>query len=418
MNHETHPHGSAHAQTRRRGTLPWAGGALMLLGACGQPLDVDLRGLNGGFSTAQASQVRTAERPAPDSRGVITYPNYQVAVARQDDTVNTIAARVGTDAAALARYNGIQSNAPLRKGEVLALPTRVASATAPVPASAANSGGVDISTLAGNAINRSPASPTVQTAALPPASAAPAAAPQAPAPNAPAAAEPIRHRVERGETAYTISRLYQVPVKSLAEWNGLGPEFSIREGQYLLIPVARQAAPRSSAAPSAVVTAPGVGSPTPTPPSATKPLPKNEPPAPVAAPKPAAPVADVGAATTSSASSARMVYPVTGSIVREYAKGKNEGINIQSAPGTPVKAADAGTVAAITQSADGVPIVVVRHDASLLTVYANVTDVSVKKGDRVQRGQALAKLRGGSDSYVHFEVRNGFDSVDPVPYLK
>ena len=99
-------------------------------------------------------------------------------------------------------------------------------------------------------------------------------------------------------------------------------------------------------------------------------------------------------------------------------EGKSEGIDIKAAAGTAVKSADAGTVAAITQSADGVPIVVVRHDENLLTVYANVTDVSVAKGDQVSRGQNIAKLRSGNDAYVHFEVRKGFDSVDPLPYLQ
>ena len=96
----------------------------------------------------------------------------------------------------------------------------------------------------------------------------------------------------------------------------------------------------------------------------------------------------------------------------------NEGINIKAAPGTPVKAADAGTVAAITKSEDGVPIIVVRHAGNLLTVYANVTDVQVQKGDTVRRGQGIAKLRGGDDAFVHFEVRQGFDSVDPTPLLQ
>lgn len=83
-----------------------------------------------------------------------------------------------------------------------------------------------------------------------------------------------------------------------------------------------------------------------------------------------------------------------------------------------MKAADAGTVAAITKSGDGVPIVVVRHADNLLTVYANVTDVQVQKGDTVRRGQGIAKLRDGDQSFVHFEVRKGFDSVDPTPYLQ
>ena len=113
-----------------------------------------------------------------------------------------------------------------------------------------------------------------------------------------------------------------------------------------------------------------------------------------------------------------MLFPVNGAIIREFSKGRNEGIDIKADPGTPVIAAAAGTVAAITQSAEGVPIIVVRHEPELLTVYANVTDVTVKKGEKVGRGDTLAKLRAGRDAFVHFEVRRGFDSVDPLPYLR
>ena len=114
-----------------------------------------------------------------------------------------------------------------------------------------------------------------------------------------------------------------------------------------------------------------------------------------------------------------MLFPVNGSIIREYSKGRNEGINIQSAPGTPVVAADDGTVAAITKSAEGIPIIVIRHEPELLTVYANVIDVKVSKGDSVSKGQSIAALRDKADqAFVHFEVRDGFDSVDPGPYLE
>ncbi|MDW4496859.1 peptidoglycan DD-metalloendopeptidase family protein [Sulfitobacter sp. D35] len=388
-------------QPRRR-LAPLGVVALAALTACNEPLDYDLRGLGGGFSTAEAAQVQTTARPEPDARGVISYPNYQVAVANQGDTVQSIATRLGLSSAELARFNGIEPTAPLRRGEVVALPTRVAEPPAGSP------GSVDITTVAGNAINRAPAtSPGVQTAALPPAQAAPA----------PRGAEPARHRVERGETAYSIARLYGVPVKSLAEWNGLGANLAVREGQFLLIPVAQQNPPSAPTA-DAVVTAPGTGSPTPTPPSAATPLPPaDEAPLKTAEPaQPAKPVADVG--QQSAGNNARMVFPVSGSIIREYSKGRNEGIDIKGNAGAPVKAAEGGTVAAITESADGVPIIVVRHDANLLTVYANVDGVSVKKGDSVSRGQNIAKLRPGGDAYVHFEVRKGFDSVDPLPYLQ
>jgi murein DD-endopeptidase MepM/ murein hydrolase activator NlpD len=398
-----------------------AGAACVTLAACNQPLDLDMRGLSGGFTTANAAQTPLAPRPAPDERGVISYPNYQVAVARRGDTLGDVATRIGIDAATLASFNGIDPDVPLRRDEIIALPTRVAE---PSPATGAITTGpiqpVDISAVATGAIDRSAATPGVQTTALP--SSTPAVATQT-------GREPIRHKVERGETAFTVARLYSVPVRDLAEWNGLGADFAIREGQFLLIPVPSQNPPRPAPAPTATAatTLPGVGSSTPTPPSATRPLPDEQvAPAAVAATAttqtaaaaaaPPKPVADVGQ-TTTPARTGRLVRPVNGTIIREYAKGKNEGINIKAAPGTPVQAADTGTVAAITKSADGIPIVVVRHTGNLLTVYANVTDVSVAKGDSVSRGQSIAKLRSGADSFVHFEVREGFDSVDPNPFL-
>ncbi len=399
-----------------------AGAACIALSACSGPLDFDLRGLSGGFTTANAAQTPLAARPQPDDRGVISYPNYQVAVARRGDTLADVASRVGLDTATLAKFNGIDPSIALRKDEIIALPTRVAE---PSPATGAAATGpikpVDISTVAGGAIDRAPETPaSVQTTALAPVKTPPAQTGK----------EPIRHKVERGETAFTVARLYSVPVKDLAEWNGLGADFAIRAGQFLLIPVPSQNPPKAAPAQTAAATPlPGEGSSTPTPPSATKPLPaeKIAPAAaavtattaaatPKAEAKPTKLVANVGK-TSKPAPAGKLVRPVNGTIIREYAKGKNEGINIKAAAGTSVKAADTGTVAAITKSADGVPIVVVRHAGNLLTVYANVTDVSVKKGDAVSRGQSIAKLRGGSDSFVHFEVRKGFDSVDPNPFL-
>ncbi|KUJ80618.1 peptidase M23 [Ruegeria marisrubri] len=369
--------------------------ALAVLAGCEQPLDYDLRGQIGGFSTTEAAQSATANRPAPDARGVITYPNYQVAVARSGDRVSDVASRVGLPVAELARYNGLEPDTVLRAGEVLALPRSVGSA----------GGSVDIAAVAGSAIEAAPGGSQVQTTPLEPAK--PASTPSGP--------EPVRHKVKRGETVYTISRLYQVPVEALAEWNGLGPDFAVREGQYLLIPVKQQSASANSSAAAAtpvVVTQPGQGSPTPTPPSATQPLP-DEKVAPLKTPEPAV----TTAAPTSSSKSA-LALPVSGKIIRPYQKGKNEGIDIAGTPGSPVSAAEAGTVAAITADADKVPIIVIKHSKDLLTVYANVDSITVKKGDRVKRGQKIASLRGGNKAYVHFEVRKGFDSVDPQPYLK
>lgn len=390
------------------------GVSLLSLAACESNglFDGDLRHLGkGGFDTSDAVFQATANRPAPDARGIISYPGYQVAVARQGDTVASVAARVGIPAQELASYNALAPNAPLRRDEVLALPRRVDAGALPAtgtavaagtlpPTTGAKPGGIDVTTIASGAIDRA-------DAGKPPVTVTPAAQPAA-KPAAPAGAEPVRHKVERGESAYSIARLYNVNVKALADWNGLGNDLAVREGQTLLIPVAAGAAPKP-----APVTAPGEGSPTPTPPSASKPLPAEEP-AKASDPVKTPPAPDLDA----SAPATKLAMPVSGKIIRGYQKKKNDGIDISSAAGTPVAVAGDGTVAAITKDTEGVPILVVRHAGNLLTVYANIDAIAVKKGDKVKRGQAIAKVRASDPAFLHFEVRQGFDSVDPMPYLQ
>lgn len=386
--------------------------------------DWDLRG-GTGLDTSGAAQQASAMRPAPDGRGVISYPGYQVALAQRGDTVGSVAARVGISPAELAGYNAIAPNAPLREGEVLALPRRVTAASgamtaapgqtigggnvAATPIAPAAAGRVDVSSIATTALDR------VDTAAP---AAAPAAA-AAPAQDNLGGMAPTRHQVKRGETAFTIARAYNVAPRALADWNGLGPDLAVREGQYLMIPTpsGAPAAAVAAAAPVAEpVTAPGEGTPTPPPPSASKPLPAENPPtqAEVEKAKPASP--DLGEQRTA-VSSAQFAMPVQGSIIRGYDK-KSNGIDIGAPAGTAVKAAAAGSVAAITMDTEQTPIIVLRHDGGLLTVYAGVAGITVKKGDTVSKGQTIANVRSGNPSFLHFEVRRGVDSTDPMPFLK
>jgi murein DD-endopeptidase MepM/ murein hydrolase activator NlpD len=83
-----------------------------------------------------------------------------------------------------------------------------------------------------------------------------------------------------------------------------------------------------------------------------------------------------------------------------------------------VKAAADGTVAAITKDTQGTPIVVIRHADGILTVYAGVDGLKVAKGDKVSKGQGIAVVRAGDPAFVHFEIRKGVDSVDPMAYLQ
>lgn len=367
--------------------LAGAAGLAVLTSCTGQGsgtgMDIDLRGLiPGALNTAPAAQTAQA-RPAPDARGVITFPNGQVAVARQGDTVATIAARLGLNAARLASHNALEADAPLNAGAVVALPVQVQPGYGGASASAA-------------------------------ARAAPTAA--APAPQ-PAGAAPRQHVVAAGETAWGIARRYGIGIADLAAWNGLPADMGLRVGQRLLIPAAGQTAPARVAAPAPAdpsVTAPGTGSPTPEPPSASRALPdETTKPAATPAPPPTGP--DLGATRTAATTAGRFTMPVNGPIIRPYAKGRNEGIDISVPAGTPVNAAAAGRVAAITEDSDGLPIVVLRHEGDLLSVYAGLNDLTVARGDAVGRGQALGKATPAG--VIHFEIRRGFDSVDPVEFF-
>ena len=386
------------------------GVALVALVAC-EDFDFDLRDVGNGFDTTSAVQSLPA-RPRPDDRGVISYPNYQVVVARRDDTIRQIAIRLGLNANELADYNGIAPDVILRRDEIIALPGRVAE---PSPATGAVATGpiqpFDVAAVATTALDRVDASGAVVTAE-PIAPAAPIAA----APTTPVVrgTEPIRHQVKRGETVFSISRLYNVPVTNIAEWNGLNTEFTIREGQFLLIP---QGASAPAPAAPAVVTEPGDGTATPVPPSAALPLPAETPAAPIAAVAvPEAP--DLGAETTQPASSgARFQMPIQGSIIRAYSPGQNEGIDIGAPAGTDVKAAGSGSVAAVTTDTSGGAIVVIKHSDGLLTVYTQMEGLTVDKNDSVSRGQTIGKVRSADPSFLHFEVRRGLQSLDPADFL-
>lgn len=380
--------------------------ALAALTACdenGNIPDLDLRDWGGGFDTSDAA-ADLPNRPRPDDRGVISYPGYQVVVAERGETVRQIASRLDLDAATLARYNAIDPDTPLRRDEIVALPTRVSE---PSPATGAVTTGpiqppsqIDVTTLASDAIDRAgPQQPVTQPATTP-------------ASTAQTGVEPLRHQVARGETVYSISRLYNVPVRSISEWNGLGSDLSIREGQQLMIPVAG-ATPPAPAANSA----PGEGSTTPTPPSAATPLPAENATPTAATPTAPVPSPDIGSTTTTPATSAPFIMPVSGSIIREYNPGRNEGIDIGASTGDPVRAAAGGTVAAITENTNGAKIIVIRHTGNILTVYVNVANLTVAKDDSVSQGQTIAQVADGSPAFLHFEVRDGLESVDPADYL-
>jgi murein DD-endopeptidase MepM/ murein hydrolase activator NlpD len=102
--------------------------------------------------------------------------------------------------------------------------------------------------------------------------------------------------------------------------------------------------------------------------------------------------------------------------------GNGDGIAIAVPEGTPVKAAGDGVVAYAGEELKGYgKLVLVRHDNGYVSAYAHNGDLAVKRGEKVSRGQTIAK--SGSTGNVtspqlHFELRKGSTPVDPTKYLE
>lgn len=119
------------------------------------------------------------------------------------------------------------------------------------------------------------------------------------------------------------------------------------------------------------------------------------------------------------------LWPVDGRVISAFGDnpngGRNDGINILVARGTPVRAADSGEVSYVGNELKGYGnLILIRHENGFVTAYAHADGVQVKRGERVERGQVIATVGDTgnvSQPQLHFELRHGTQPVDPTPYL-
>ena len=138
----------------------------------------------------------------------------------------------------------------------------------------------------------------------------------------------------------------------------------------------------------------------------------------------AAPAAS--ASTTQTASSSSSVgsangtygWPASGKIIQNFG-GLNKGIDIAGSEGEKVHAAVNGTVLFDGQVQGYGKVVMIRDKDGCVSVYGRVKSISVKQGDQVRKGQAIAVM-GTTDvsPRVHFEIRKNGKPIDPLTMLQ
>jgi murein DD-endopeptidase MepM/ murein hydrolase activator NlpD len=185
--------------------------------------------------------------------------------------------------------------------------------------------------------------------------------------------QPGYYRVQSGDTLTQIARKQGTSVSNLVRWNKLSNSNSIEVGQLLRVePPAGQAS--TSTAPSKAR-----GKPAPSPKSSTS----------------------TAKRRTAPPGAISLVWPARGKVTRGYA----------AAPGT------------VAYSGSGLRgyghLVIVKHNASFLSIYAHNSKLLVKEGQRVSQGQKIAEM-GNSDSKqvgLYFELRYDGQAVDPAGSL-
>lgn len=238
------------------------------------------------------------------------------------------------------------------------------------------------------------------------------------------------HVIASGESLYTIARLYNVTAQAIVSANGMSSPDKIFVGQKIVIP-----GMKGSGAPRSELKTPTV----------TATLPESKPtqaatqaPTVVAevAPNESTPIASPKLIETDTPVNKPLVqpkaepklsgadkfrWPVSGRVITDFANSKGTGINIEAPEGAAVRAAENGQVIYVGSGVEGYGnLVLIRHPNGFVSAYAHLKDMSVAKGDVVNRGDSIgsAGMTGGvSRPQLHFELRKGATPVDPVPLL-
>ena len=226
----------------------------------------------------------------------------------------------------------------------------------------------------------------------------------------------------------SIARRNHVPVAELAKANNLDTTAKLSLGMKLTVPGAKSAAAAPVAQPVAPVQqVAAVAAP------AAKPVHTGSAQQSARLAQPTANVeekpvvAEAPAVKPSEATGALPTFrwPVRGKVITSYGaktNGKaNDGINLAVPEGTPVKAAEDGVVAYSGNELKGYGnLVLVRHSNGYVTAYAHASELMVKRGDTIKRGQIIAKSGQSGEvgsPQLHFEIRKGSSPVDPLQFL-
>ena len=118
----------------------------------------------------------------------------------------------------------------------------------------------------------------------------------------------------------------------------------------------------------------------------------------------------------------RLLYRFGRSVQPNGTAIRYNGIGIGAAPGSAVRAVEAGTVEMAGPFEGYGPTVVVSHGGGYYSLYLYLKDVSVRQGQTITKGQQVGTVGGEATpegAHVEFQIRApGGEAVDPLTWLR
>ena len=213
----------------------------------------------------------------------------------------------------------------------------------------------------------------------------------------------VLHHVRAGETLWRIAKTYDVPLEELLRENDLPDPSHLSEGSLLFIPRAARElnVPPPGEAPQARVEQrpPRRAGPSSIPRAGQHPL-------------------------DPAAHGSWLSWPAPGVLISGFGtreRDHHDGIDLACPEGTTVRAADDGVVLFAGEQRGYGNLVLLAHDGDVVTVYAHNSENLVGKGERVTRGEEIARVGHSGNAtgpHLHFEVRVGTHPRDPLGFLR
>jgi len=178
------------------------------------------------------------------------------------------------------------------------------------------------------------------------------------------------YTVKKGDTLWSISRRFGIPLRELLQANGLRETSVLQIGQVLRVP-------SRGGVPAAL-----------------------------------------------SEAQQGFIWPVNGRISSRFGprgRGFHYGIDIIAPVGTVVRAAESGVVSYSGWMSGYGRVVIITHASGLQTVYAHNSVNLVREGQRVNKGDPIARVGSTGNAtcpHLHFEVRRNGRPVDPLEFLR